>query len=51
MFTEIDFTMLLLFPWKSFTDFHGMKFFYLQISGDPFQIPCVETYLAGEHCR
>lgn len=27
--------MLLLFPWKSFTDFHGMKFFISRFQVTP----------------
>lgn len=53
LLTETDFITFLLFPWKSFTDFHGLIFFFfnLCISGDTFQFLCVESYIAGERCH
>lgn len=47
LLAEIDWTMFLLFPWQSFTDFWGMKFFYLQVSGDLSASTCWTLFWWG----
>lgn len=45
LLTEIDFATFLLFPWKSFTDFHCMKFFVSRFQVTPFSFHILKLTL------